>query len=63
MKGNPVARKINNLKAVGGGVSIASVNKPKAMVKSKAGNVVKASGAPLPSQKRAKGSGIAGRGK
>lgn len=49
-------------KAHGGGVSVPSRNAPSKKKKSAMGKVVGASKAPLPPNKNATGSGIAGRG-
>ena len=51
-----------SLKPNGGGKSIPSVNRPTTKMKTDGGKHVGASKAPLPSQKKKSGSGIAGRG-
>ena len=51
-----------SLKPNGGGLSIPSVNHPTLKKKMSTGKIIGAKKAPLPSQKKKSGSGIAGRG-
>lgn len=51
-----------SLKPHGGGKSIPSANQPTTKKKMATGKIVGAKKAPLPSQKKSKGSGLAGRG-